>query len=412
MILNIEILKNYAKLIATVGINVQPGQDVAIEASLDQPEFVYLLTEACYAAGARRVQTEFRYPALTHLHVQYQTPEALAQVEPWELEKMEHKVQTLPCRIYLESDDPDGLKGIDQDKYSKAMQAKRLTFKPYRNRMDSKYQWCIAAVPGLAWAKKLFPDQDDDQAMESLWVAILTAARAMENPIENRLEMNRQMKKRCDHLNSLAIAKLHYYDQNGTDLTVGLMPESRFRGGGQKTLQGYAINANLPSEEVFASPKRGLAEGIVYSTMPLCYQSQLIENFSLTFRQGKVVEVHAEKNEELLKTLVSMDDGAAYLGECALVPHDSPISQGGILYYSTLFDENASCHLALGSGYADTMEGFEHMTLAECQAKGLNDSIIHVDFMIGNATMNIDAITQDGQTVPIFRQGNWAGSDG
>ncbi len=406
--MNRETLKNYAKLIATVGANVQPGQDVNIEAGIDQPEFIYMLVEQCYEAGARKVAVDFRYPELTKLHVAHQTPEALAEFAPWELEQWEHKVQTLPCRIYIESDDPDGLAGIDQEKYAKALQSKQRQIKPYRNRMDSKYQWCIAAVPGLKWAKKLFPDQDDETAMESLWVAILKAARALENPIENRRALNKQMQEKCKWLNSLGIAQLHYVDENGTDLTVGMMPESRFRGGGEKTLQGYAINANLPSEEVFASPKKGLAEGIVYSTMPLSYQSQLIENFSIRFEKGKAVEVHAEKNEELLKTLVTMDDGAGYLGECALVPYDSPISQGGLLFYSTLFDENASCHLALGSGYADTMAGFETMTLEECQAKGLNDSIIHVDFMIGSPTMNIDGITWDGKTIPIFRQGNWA----
>ncbi|MFI3313004.1 MAG: aminopeptidase, partial [Eubacteriales bacterium] len=298
--MNKTTLQNYAKLIATVGANVQPGQDVNIEAGLDQPEFIYMLVEECYAAGARKVAVDFRYPELTRLHVASQELETLSQMEDWELARWEHKVQTLPCRIFIDSDDPDGLAGIDQEKYAKALQSKQRQIKPFRNRMDSKYQWCIAAVPGLKWAKKLFQEQDDETAMESLWVAILRSARALENPIENRRALNKQMQEKCQWLNSLGIGQLHYYDQNGTDLTVGMMKESRFRGGGQKTLQGYPINANLPSEEVFCSPKKGLAEGIVYSTMPLSYQSQLIENFSIRFEGGKAVEVHAEKNEELL----------------------------------------------------------------------------------------------------------------
>ena len=244
--------------------------------------------------------------------------------------------------------------------------------------------------------------------MEKLWEAILSAARITEDPIAAWEEHNANLKARCDHLNSLNIVKLHYTAANGTDLTVGMISEGKWCGGGDTSLQGIYFNPNMPTEECFISPKRGEAEGIVYSSMPLSYQGQLIENFWMRFENGKAVEVGAEKGAELLKTMVNMDEGAGYLGECALVPQNSPICQSGLLFYNTLFDENASCHLAMGRGYADTIRGFETKTLQECREMGLNDSMIHVDFMIGCDTMNIDATCADGSVVPVFRNGNWA----
>ena len=196
--------------------------------------------------------------------------------------------------------------------------------------------------------------------------------------------------------------------ENGTDLTVGMIPEGEWKGGGDTSLQGIFFNPNIPTEECFISPKRGEAEGIVYASKPLSYQGQLIENFSVRFEKGKAVEVKAEKGEELLKTMIAMDDGASYLGECALVPQHSPIAESGILFYNTLFDENAACHLALGMGFADTIKDFQNKTLDECRALGINDSMIHEDFMIGCDSMNIDGICEDGKVVPIFRSGNWA----
>ena len=246
------------------------------------------------------------------------------------------------------------------------------------------------------------------QAVEKLWQAILSASRVDEDPIAAWEAHNAQLKARCDYLNSLQIESLHYTADNGTDLTVGMIPEARFAGGREVSLQGIGFNPNSPSEECFISPMRGKAEGVVYATKPLSYQGQLIENFHFRFEGGKVVEAKAEKGEALLNTLVSMDEGAAYLGECALVPQASPIAQSGLLFYNTLFDENAACHLAIGMGFIDTIEDYHNKTLEQCRALGVNDSMIHEDFMIGCDSMNIDAITRDGKTVPIFRQGNWA----
>ena len=351
---------------------------------------------------------EWNYGPLTKLHVRYQSVKTMGTVEEWQKARQQHFCDVLPARLHLASADPDGMKGVNMAKVAKSRQMSYPIMKPYADQRDNKEQWCIAAVPGVAWAKKMFPGLSKNQAVEKLWEAILSAARVTEDPIAAWAEHNANLRARCEYLNSLGIEKLHYTAANGTDLTVGMITESCFRGGGDESLQGIYFNPNMPTEECFISPKRGEAEGIVYSTKPLSYQGQLIENFWLRFENGKVVETGAEKGAELLQTMVSMDEGAAYLGECALVPQDSPICQSGLLFYNTLFDENASCHLAMGRGFADTIKDFQNKTLAECRELGINDSMIHVDFMIGCDTMNIDAICEDGSTLAIFRNGNWA----
>lgn len=403
-----SVLKNYAKLIATMGINVRKDQDVIIIAELEQPEFVYMVVEECYKAGARKVTVDFDYQPLTKLAVKYQSLETLSKMEKWQKAKFQHQVETLPARIYLVSEDPDGLSGIDQEKYSRAMSAKRKVVKPYREKMDNKHQWCIAAVPGAKWAKKIFPGERTSVAMEKLWEAILAASRATEDPIAAWKEHNKDLAKRCNYLNSLDIEKLHYTASNGTDFTVGLMPQSKFAGGGEYTLGGDYYNPNIPSEEVFTSPHKDTAEGIVYSSKPLSYNGELIENFSIRFEKGKAVEVTAEKNVELLKKMIGMDEGAAYLGECALIAYDSPINNLGITFCNTLFDENASCHLALGRGFMECIKDYDKYTMEECFKMGLNDSIMHEDFMIGSEDLNIVAYTRDGKEVQIFEKGNWA----
>ena len=403
-----SILRKYAHLIAVTGINVQKGQEVFVAAELDQPEFVKMVVEECYRAGAKRVIVDWNYQPLDKLHIRWRSQKNLSTLESWEEARWQHYVKEIPCRIYLVSEDPDGLKGINQEKFAKAQQEKYKVIRPYRDQIENKYQWCIAAVPGAAWAKKLFPKLPKGQAIEKLWEAILAASRVTDDPVQAWKEHNDDLARRCAYLNALGIETLEYRSANGTNFLVGMIEDAEFKGGGETSLLGHYFNPNIPSEEVFISPKRGVAEGVVYSTKPLSYQGQLIENFSIRFENGKAVEVHAEKNEELLKKIVSMDEGAAYLGECALVPYDSPIQNTGLLFCETLFDENAACHLALGMGFADTIRNFEKYTLDECRAKGINDSMVHVDFMIGSADLDIDAHTRDGKTVPIFRKGNWA----
>ena len=402
------ILRKYARLIARAGVNIQKGQEVIITCDLDQPKFVEMLVDECYKAGAKKVIVYFDYQPLEKLHVRHQTVTTMSEVEEWEKARLQHYVDVLPCRIYLASEDPDGLKGINQKKMAKAGQNRYPIIKPYRDKMENRYQWCIAAVPGAAWAKKLFPELPRGKAIEKLWEAILFTSRVTEDPVAAWEAHNKDLQKRCDYLNSLGIAELHYKGDNGTDLTVGMIPEAQFKGGGDTSLQGIFFNPNIPTEECFISPMRGKAEGIVYATKPLSYQGQLIENFSVRFKNGKAVEVKAEKNQALLEQMIAMDEGASYLGECALVPVDSPVSESGLLFYETLFDENAACHLALGMGFADTIKGYENMTLEECRALGVNDSMNHEDFMIGYEGLDIDAVTRDGRTVPVFRRGRWA----
>ncbi len=402
------VLREYARLIVRCGVNVQKGQEVLIYADLDQPEFVQLVVEEAYKAKASKVIVEWNFQPLTKLHYRYQSVKTLGTVPEWQLARQEHFCQVLPARIHLISEDPDGLKGINMEKVSKARQMSYPILKPYRDRRENKEQWCIAAVPGPAWAKKVFPGLRTSVAMEKLWEAIISTSRVNEDPIQAWEEHNADLKARCDYLNSLKIKSLHYTADNGTDLTVGMIDEGCWKGGGDTSLQGIYFNPNIPTEECFITPKRGQAEGIVYSTKPLSYRGQLIDKFSLRFENGKAVEAKAELGEELLKTMISMDEGAAYLGECALVPQHSPICESGILFYNTLFDENAACHLAMGMGFADTIVDFENKSLEECRALGVNDSMIHEDFMIGCDSMNIDATCEDGKVVPIFRNGNWA----
>ncbi len=402
------VLRSYARLIARSGVNIQKGQDVIIVCGLDQPKFIELLVDECYKAGARKVKVEFEYQPLNKLHVRHQSVTTMSKVEEWEKARLAHYVDTLPCRIYIDSDDPDGLRGINQEKVAKANQKRYPIVKPYRDKMENKYQWCIAAVPGVAWAKKLFPGLAKGQAIEKLWEAILFTSRVTDDPVAAWEEHNKDLHDRCAYLNKLGITELHYKGDNGTDLRVGMIPEAEFKGGGDTSLQGIFFNPNIPTEECFISPMRGKAEGVVYATKPLSYQGELIEDFSVRFENGKAVEVKAAKNQALLERMISMDEGAAYLGECALVPVNSPISESGLLFFNTLFDENAACHLALGMGFADTIKGFENKTLEECRKLGINDSMIHVDFMIGYEGLDIDGVTSKGKTVPIFRKGKWA----
>ena len=402
------VLREYAKLIVRCGLNVQKGQVVQVLAELDQPEFVQMVVEEAYKAKAREVVVQWTYQPLSKLHYRYQSIKDLGSLKDWELARQEYYCEALPARVYIMSEDPDGLKGINMVKMSKAQQMLYPIVKPYRDRRENKEQWCIAAVPGKAWAKKVFPDLRTSVAMEKLWEVILQCSRVEGGAIANWENHNADLKSRCAYLNSLNIRSLHYTADNGTDLTVGMIPEGEWKGGADTSLQGITFNPNIPSEEVFISPMRGQAEGIVYSTKPLSYQGQLIDKFWIKFENGKAVDSGAEQNAELLKTMLTMDEGAAYLGECALVPQRSPICESGILFYNTLFDENAACHLAMGMGFADTIKGFEEKGLEECRKLGINDSMIHEDFMIGCDTMNIDAICEDGSTVAIFRNGNWA----
>ncbi|MDY4676487.1 MAG: aminopeptidase [Candidatus Borkfalkiaceae bacterium] len=406
--MNKTTLTKYARLIAEVGANVQKGQEVIIRAEVENCDFAVLLASECYKLGASKVTVDWRYAPLTKLNYKKRSLKTLSTVEDWEVERLKHREKTLPVLILVESDDPDGLKGVDQAKVAKSRMAVAKVTKPISDRMSEKYQWCIAAVPGKKWAKKVFPNDSTAVAVKKLWDAILYTSRVTEDPVAAWKAHNEDLLSRSETLNKMGLKYLHYKSARGTDLKVGLNSQGIFMGGGEYTLGGIYYNPNIPTEEVFTSPVAGVADGIVYATKPLSYQGELIDNFWVRFKNGKVVETGAEKNPELLDKLISMDEGASMLGECALVPYDSPINNSGILFYNTLFDENCCCHLALGRGFNNTLKGFENMTNEECKKAGINDSAIHVDFMIGSEDLQIDGITEDGKTVAIFKNGNWA----
>lgn len=402
-------MRKYAELIARVGANIKKGQPVLITCQADQYEFIEILVKECYKAGASRVEVDWKYQPIDKFDYRYRTLKSLCEVPAWYIEKMKGMSEELPCRIYIESEDPDGLNGVNQDKMQKSLVATYKVIKPYRDLMENKYQWVIAAVPSYAWAKKVFPAETKRNAYELLWEAILKTVYVTKDndPIDEWRKHNEELLTHCDYLNKMNFDYLEYKSANGTDFKASLIPEGRWCGGGEYTLGGNYFNPNMPSEEVFISPKKGFAEGKLVATKPLSYNGQLIENFSITFKDGKAVSWEAEKGEELLGKMLTTDEGSAYLGELALIANDSPISNMNTLFYNTLFDENASCHVAIGKGFCDTIEGYQNKTLEECRELGINESLIHVDFMIGSADMNITGY-KDGKAYKIFENGNWA----
>ncbi len=403
-----SVLKNYARVVARMGVNVQKGQEVIINADLDQPEFVKMVVEECYKAGAKTVMVEWSYQPLAKINVRYRSLATMSTIPEWQLAKLRHAVEVLPAQIHIISADPDGLKGINQMKMAKASMKTYPLIKPIRDQMENKYQWTIVGVPGAGWAKKVFPDLPKKKAIEKLWEAILMTSRISDDPVQSWKDHNADLLARCNYLNSLNLDYLHYTSKNGTDFKVWMLDKCLWMGGGETSTQGIYFNPNMPTEECFVTPIKGKAEGIVYATKPLSYRGELIENFSVTFKDGKAVEVKAEKNEELLKQMISMDPGASYLGECALVPFDSPINNSGILFFNTLYDENASCHLALGRGFSNCVKDYEKYSKEDFDKMGINDSMIHVDFMIGSKDLSIVGYTRDGKKVPLFKNGNWA----
>jgi len=402
-------LKKYAKLVVKIGVNVRKGQPVVVSANLDQPEFVTMVVEEAYKAGASAVSVDWGHQPLTRLDVTYMTEERLSTIPEWRVAKLKHHSETLPCQIHILSADPDGLKGIDQKKLSNAQRKIFPIIKPYRDAMENKYQWTIVAVPSVAWAKKVFPTLSDKKAVAALWDAIFTCARVTANPIKSWKEHNKDILARSSYLNSLHLDHLHITSKEGTDLKVGLIPEAEWLGGGETSTRGIYYNPNMPTEEVFITPNKMRTNGKVFAAMPLSFKGEVIENFGFEFKDGKVVDIYGpDKAKDLLKQLITMDEGSAMLGEVALVPFESPIRQSGVLFYNTLFDENAACHLALGRGFSNCVKGFEKMKQEDFRTLGVNESMMHVDFMFGTRHTNVVGYTKDGKAIPIFKEGSWA----
>ena len=406
-----HLLQKYAELIVRTGANVQPGQVVQLTVSVEQHEFAALIIEECYKAGAKKVNVDWVYDVQSRMNFLYAAQDVLCAVLPWEEAKMKQMVEDLPCRIFIASDDPDAMNGIDPQKLSAVAQSRSKVMKPYRNAIDGKHQWVIAAYPSVKWAKKCFPELTDEQAVDKLWEAILRTVRVREDndPVAAWKAHTDFIEEKVAWINAQGFSSLRYQSANGTDFTVDLIPGAKWEGAGAvNALNGAFYIPNMPTEEIFTSPMAGKCEGTLVAVKPLSWHSQLIENFSITFKDGKAVSCRAEKGQELLEKMIGMDEGACMLGELALVPKESPENQCGFLFYETLFDENACCHVALGMGFKEVLPGGDDMTVAEAQEKGVNDSIIHVDFMIGADDLSIDGVRPDGSIEPIFRNGTWA----
>ena len=404
-----DLINKYAKLIVRTGANVQQGQTVQLTAAVEQHEFAAMVMEECYKAGAKKVNINWTSDVQNRLNFMYAEQDVLAEVLPWEEAKMKQMVDDLPCRIFIVSDDPDALGGIDPQKISSVMQSRQKVFKPYRNAIEGKHQWVIAAHPSEKWAKKCFPDAED--AMDRLWAAILKTVRVTEDndPVAEWKAHTGNIERRAAWLNEQGFSSLEYKSSNGTDFTVKLIPDAKWEGAGDRNpLNGAAYIPNIPTEEIFTSPYAGCCEGTLVAVKPLSWNSQLIENFSITFRDGKAVSCKAEKGQELLEQMIKMDDCACMLGEVALVPKESPVNQCGFLFYETLFDENACCHCALGMGFKEVLPDGDELTVEQAKERGINDSMIHVDFMVGADDLSIDGIKPDGTRVAVFRSGTWA----
>lgn len=402
-------LEKYADLAVRVGVNLQPNQNLTINASIEVVDFVRLVVKKAYEAGARNVYVEWSDDVITRTRFELASEEALRDYPEWKAKGLETLAENDGAFMSIISSDPDLLSGIDPKRIAASTKAAGMALSKYRNYLQAdKASWSVIAAASKKWAEKVFPNENEDQQVKKLWEAIFKTTRVdQEDPVAAWKQHNDNLHTKVEYLNSKKYKKLHY-TAKGTDLTIELHDTHTWVGAGSENEKGNFFMANMPTEEVFTVPLRNGVNGVVQSTKPLSYSGNLIDNFSLTFENGRIVSVKAEKGEEVLKQLVETDEGSHYLGEIALVAHDSPISQSGILFYNTLFDENASNHLAIGNGYAFCVEGGKKMSREELEKVGVNSSITHVDFMIGSADMNIDGIMEDGTSEAIFRNGTWA----
>ena len=337
--------------------------------------------------------------------------DTLGTVRPWEEARAAEMTEQLPVRIFIESADPDELAGIPADVLSTVAQLRGRVLKKYRDAIDGRHQWLIVAAASPAWAKKVFPDLPEAEAVERLWQAIFacTYMDRADDPVAIWRQHTAEMTARAEWLNRQQLRRLEYKSSNGTDFSVELIPGAKWGGAGDTNHENGAFYVpNMPTEEVFTSPMRGQCEGRLVATKPLSWSGQLIDGFSVDFRGGRVADCRAAHGEDTLRKLFAMDDGASMLGEVALVPKESPINRSGLLFYNTLFDENACCHVAVGRGFSEVIDGFLDMTDDQLRGIGINDSIEHVDFMIGSDDLTITGIRPDGTEVPVFVNGTWA----
>ncbi|WP_409969407.1 aminopeptidase [Bengtsoniella intestinalis] len=405
-----EKLLEYAKMLIQIGLNVQKGQTLIISCPVDCAYFARMCAKEAYAVGCREVVNIWGDDQCSRMRFLNAEDDVFDAVPLWRRHQRNDYALENAAYLAISATDPENLKGVDPSRIVRTQQAFGKAFTDFdRLQMDGGFPWCIASVPIPSWANKVFPDAEEAQAMEMLWEAIFKTVRISGDGtcVEKWNAHLATLDKRMHILNDLHFKTLHYTNGLGTDLTIELPPTHHWESGESKTRFGQTFIANIPTEELFTAPLKKGINGVVYASMPLVNDGTIIDGFHMVVKEGKIVEVHAREGEDSLKAAISVDEGACYFGEVALVPYDSPISNQKILFYNTLFDENASCHLAFGEAYP-CIEGGQDMTKAEKVAAGLNDSITHVDFMIGTADLSIVGTTQDGRTIPVFANGNFA----
>ena len=406
-----ELLKKYARLVVKVGVNLQDDQILVINSPLECAEFARLIAAEAFAAGAHDVVVSWGDEELARIRYAGGRKEIFTEFPEWRVRFYQDYAEQGAAFVSIAARNPEIFKDIEQEKLTLSAQAVGAALLEYRARlMNNENTWCVVSVPTAGWAKKVFPELGEEEAKARLWQEIFRTVRIEPetDPAEAWKEHIATLQKAAEFLNKQNFKTLHYKNSLGTDLTVELPEGHIWAGGAEKAATGVTFAANMPTEEVYSLPLREGVNGTVYASKPLIYNGNRIENFHLTFKEGRVVDFGAEVGEETLKELINMDEGSHYLGEVALVPYDSPISNSGILFYNTLFDENAACHLALGKAYPTCLEGGEKMDSVTLLQHGVNDSLVHEDFMIGTADLSIVGITREGEKVEIFRNGNFA----
>lgn len=404
-----QLLEKYATLIVNKGLGITQDDYVQLTADIELASLVHLITKKAYEAGAKQVIVKYQDDKLNRLQYEGQSIETLTDIPQYRIDESHDLINKRVKRLSLRSSDPNALKGIDPEKISQAQRALSKALKEERLATQANVvSWIVVAGAGQAWANLVFPDLDDEAAVDALWDQIFKTTRVYEaDPVQAWDAHEARLNEKATFLNNYQFDYLHYTGP-GTDLKLGLPKNHIWESAGSKNEKGEIFIANMPTEEVFTAPDAHRAEGVITSSKPLSYGGVVIDQMTFHFEDGKIVKATAESGEETLLRLINDNDGANRLGEVALVPHQSPISQSNIIFFNTLFDENASNHLAMGQAYATSVVNGAQMTQEELNEIGLNRSDVHVDFMVGNAEMNIDGITQDGDVIPVFRNGEWA----
>lgn len=407
-----ELLQKYADFIIKVGVNVRPGQALILRCPVLGAAFGRACMKAAFAAGARDVLLRYEDEQAARIRMEGASEEALTNPMPSELRSYLDYAESEGgvCVLNIHADDPEIFKGLDAEKIHRVNVARRTFMRPWQEyTMKDRVQWCVVSIPTPAWAAAVYPGLAPEAAVEALWDTVFTVCRIKEaDPVAAWKEHAAKTAARKDQLNAWDLESIHLASANGTDLTVGLAEGAVWEGAAGIAENGAAFIPNIPTEEVFTAPHKERVNGVVKGTKPYAYNGEVIEGFSLTFKDGRVTEHSAQKNDALLSKLLASDAGACRIGEVALVPASSPINRSGLLFYNTLFDENAACHIAFGAGYPSNIRGGKELPRAELDAAGLNDSVIHEDVMVGSADMRITGKTKTGETVLIFENGEWA----